>query len=102
MPKSKVEIVLAAWQDIDRISDFHLRMVGAASAEKITDKILDTLDQLADFPYMGAQHPDPVLAKYEYRKVLCGDYVCIYKVIDSYVYVYRIVNGKTDYPALLK
>ena len=102
MPKYKVEILLAAWQDIDKISDFHLRMVGAASAEKITDKILDTLDKLADFPYMGDQHPDPVLAKYEYRKVLCGDYVCIYKVIDSYVYVYRIVNGKTDYPALLK
>lgn len=102
MPKYKVEILLAAWHDIDKISDFHLRMVGAASAEKITDKILDTLDRLADFPYMGAQHPDPVLAKYEYRKVLCGDYVCIYKVIDSYVYVYRIVNGKTDYPALLK
>lgn len=102
MPKYKVEILLAAWHDIDKISDFHLRMVGAASAEKITDKILDTLDRLADFPYMGAQHPDPVLAKYEYRKVLCGDYVCVYKVIDSYVYVYRIVNGKTDYPALLK
>ena len=102
MPKYKVEILLAAWQDIDKISDFHLRMVGAASAEKITNKILDTLDKLADFPYMGTQHPDPVLAKYEFRKVLCGDYVCVYKVIDSYVYVYRIVNGKTDYPALLK
>ena len=102
MPKYKVEILLAAWQDIDKISDFHLRMVGAASAEKITNKILDTLDKLADFPYMGAQHPDPFLAKYEFRKVLCGDYVCVYKVIDSYVYVYRIVNGKTDYPALLK
>ena len=102
MPKYKVEILLAAWHDIDKISDFHLRMVGAASAEKITNKILDTLDKLADFPYMGAQHPDPVLAKYEFRKVLCGDYVCVYKVIDSYVYVYRIVNGKTDYPALLK
>lgn len=102
MPKYKVEFLLAAWHDIDKISDFHLRMVGAASAEKITNKILDTLDRLADFPYMGAQHPDPVLAKYEYRKVLCGDYVCVYKVIDSYVYVYRIVNGKTDYPALLK
>ena len=71
----KVEILLAAWQDIDKISDFHLRMVGAASAEKITNKILDTLDKLADFPYMGAQHPDPVLTKYAFRKVLCGDYV---------------------------
>lgn len=43
MPKYQVDILLAAWQDIDRISDFHLKMVGAASAEKITDHILDTL-----------------------------------------------------------
>ena len=41
MPKYQVDILLAAWQDIDRISDFHLKMVGAASAEKITDHILD-------------------------------------------------------------
>lgn len=34
MPKYQVDILLAAWQDIDRISDFHLKMVGAASAEK--------------------------------------------------------------------
>ena len=49
MPKYQVEILLAAWQDIDRISDFHLKMVGAASAEKITDHILDTLAKLALF-----------------------------------------------------
>ena len=34
MPKYQVEILLAAWQDIDKISDFHLKMVGPASAEK--------------------------------------------------------------------
>ena len=102
MPKYQVEILLAAWQDIDRISDFHLKMVGAASAEKITDNILDTLAKLASFPYMGAQHPDPELARLEYRKVICRDYVCVYKVIENHVYVYRIVNGKTDYPRLLK
>ena len=102
MPEYKVEILLAAWQDIDRISDYHLRMVGAASAEKITDQILDTLDKLSYFPYMGAQHPDPVLSKKEFRKVICGMYVCVYKVIDKHVYVYRVVNGKTDYPSLLK
>lgn len=102
MPKYSVELLLAAWQDIDKISDFHLKMVGPASAKKITDKILDTLERLGDFPYMGAQHPDPVLGAREYRKVLCGDYVCVYKVIDAHVYVYRIVNGRTDYPSLLK
>ena len=102
MPKYQVEILLAAWQDIDRIADFHLKMVGAASAQKITDKILDTLELLGDFPYMGALHPDPELGGREFRKVLCGDYVCVYKVIQSSVFVYRIVNGKTDYPKLLK
>lgn len=102
MPKYQVQILLAAWQDIDRISDFHLRMVGAVSAEKITDRILDTLARLGDFPYMGAQHPDPELARLEYRKVICGDYVCVYKVIGDRVFIYRVVNGKTDYPRLLK
>jgi len=81
MYKYQVELLVAAWQDIDKISDFHLKMVGTASAEKITNRILDTLAKLSTFPYMGAQHPDPKLAQLEYRKVICEDYVCIYKII---------------------
>ena len=84
MGKYKVEILLAAWQDIDRISDVYLRLAGAASAKKITDALLDTL------------------ARREFRKVLCGDLVCVYKVIGQSVFVYRVVNGRTDYPQLLK
>ena len=63
---------------------------------------MNTLELLGDFPYMGALHPDQELGGREFRKVLCGDYVCVYKVIQSSVFVYRIVNGKTDYPKLLK
>lgn len=102
MAEYRVEISLAAWQDIDKISDFYLGMAGAASAQKITDKILDTLEMLGSFPYMGAQHPDPALAQREFRKVICGDYVCVYKALETSVYVYRVINGKTDYPRLLK
>lgn len=102
MAEYKVEILLAAWQDIDKIADFHMKMVGATSAQRITDKILDTLERLGSFPYMGAQHSDPELARRDFRKVICGDYVCVYKLIGSSVFVYRVVNGKTDYPKLLK
>ena len=102
MAKYKVEILLAAWQDIDKISDFYMKMSGAVSAQRITDQILDTLEKLGDFPYMGAQHPDPELMRREYRKVICGEYVCVYKVIGPSVHVYRVVNGRTDYPKLLK
>lgn len=95
-------ILTPAWQDIDRISDLHLMLVGPKSAEEITDKLLDNIALLAEQPYMGALHPDPFLAEHQYRKLICGKYVCIYKVIDQTVYVYRIVDGRTDYPKLLR
>ena len=100
MPKCKVEILAPAWRDIDRISDFHLMKVGPQSAERITDQLLDTIDLLEERPYMGPLHPDPVLARNEYRKIICGNYICVYKVIDTTVYIYRVVDGRTDYPRL--
>lgn len=102
MPDKQLVILTPAWQDIDRISDLHLMLVGSKSAEEITDKLLDTIALLAEQPYMGALHPDPFLAGHQYRKMICGKYVCIYKVIDQTVYVYRIVDGRTDYPKLLR
>lgn len=100
MPKCEVRITAPAWRDIDQISDYHLRMVGPRSAEAITDNLLDTIGLLEENPYLGAQHPDPVLAQKEFRKILYGDYVCVYKVVVDIVFVYRVVNGKTDYPKL--
>ena len=102
MPKCHVEILPVAWQDLNAIADYHLRMAGTASAEKITDRILDTLEKLEEFPLMGPLHSDEFLARMEYRKVLCGDYVCVYKLIDETVFIYRIVHGATDYPKQFK
>lgn len=102
MLNTQLMILTPAWQDIDRISDLHLMLVGPKSAEEITDKLLDNIALLAEQPYMGALHPDPFLAEHQYRKLICGKYVCIYKVIDQTVYVYRIVDGRTDYPKLLR
>lgn len=98
MPKCTVRLTAPAWRDLDQIADYHLRMVGPNSAEAITDKLLSTVALLEENPYLGAQHPDPVLARYEFRKILCGDYVCVYKVAEAVVYILRIVNGRTDYP----
>lgn len=76
-----MELLPAAWQDIDKISDFHLKMVGTASAEKITDNMPDTLSNLILVSVYGAQHPDPELARLEHRKVICNDYVRVYKIM---------------------
>ena len=98
MGEYRLQFLRDAVDDLDRIADYHLRMVGAASAQRITDQILDAVEHLEKYPYLGSLHPDPVLASMEYRRIVSGNYVCVYKVIDQTIFIYRIVNGVTDYP----
>ena len=101
MPKHKVVILTPAMKDIDRIADYHLMLVGPQSAEKITDKLFDTISMLEDHPFAGTEFFEPALQKQGYRKLICGDYVSVYKVIDDTAYIYRVVHGATNYPKLL-
>jgi toxin ParE1/3/4 len=89
-------------KDIDRIADYHLMTVGPQSAEKITDKILDTIALLEDYLYSGSEISDPALQRQGYRKLICGDYVCIYRVIEETAYIYHVVHSATNYPRLLR
>jgi plasmid stabilization system protein ParE len=100
VPKYKVGILTPAGKDIERIAEYHLRMVGPQSAEKITDKLLDTIQILEDQQFSGTEHPDQMLHKQNFRKLICGEYVCIYKVIGEIAYIYRVVHGTSDYPKL--
>lgn len=52
---------------------------------------------------LGPIHPDPELAALGYRKlVLTKTYAAVYRLIDDTVTIYLVINGKTDYPKLLK
>ena len=97
----KVKILTPALSDINKIADYHLKMVGPLSAQKITDKILDTIETLEMNPYAGAEHPDVVLRKQGYRKIISGEYVCIYRKLEEVIYIYRVVHGSIDYPRLM-
>ncbi len=101
--KSKLVYLTPALRDMEEIVKFHISEVVPASARKIYRAMKDSIDKLRDFPLIGQTHPDPMLAADNYRKlVLTKTYVAVYKVIDGTVYVYRVVNGATDYPKLLK
>lgn len=89
--------------DILSIVKFHLEKVGPESARAIYETIRWEIMRLQEYPLLGATHPDPELAMLGYRKlVLTQAYVAVYKVIDDTVLIYRVVNGATDYPKLLK
>lgn len=101
--KSRIVYLEPAKDDILSIASFHLEKVGPLLARKFTDTILVAIDRLATFPLMGPIHPDPVLSARGYRKLVTTEsYVFIYKVFPDAITIYRIVNGATDYPRLLK
>lgn len=101
--KNKLVYLTPAQTDFEEIVKYHIVEVGTASARKISSVMEDTINKLEDFPLMGQTHPDPILAANGFRKlVLTKTYVAIYKVMDGTVYIYRIVNARSNYPRLLK
>ncbi len=103
MPTSKLVYLAPAAHNMEEIVKFHIANVGPASARKVYAAMVDTINRLADFSLLGQTHPDPVLVENGFRKLmLTKTYAAVYKVIGDTVYIYRIVNGRTDYPRLLK
>ena len=78
-PKAEITYLRPALDDMEEIVKFHINEVGPASARKIYADMRHTLGLLADFPLMGQT-----------------------RIIDGVVTIYRVVNGRTDYPRLLK
>ena len=101
--KVNLEYLAPAVSDFEEIVKYHIAQVGVPYAKKIYTVMEETIRKLEDFPLLGQIHPDPLLAAQGYRKlVLNQTYVAVYRIVDKTVYIYRIVNGKTDYPKLLR
>ncbi len=102
MADYELKLLAPAWAELEAIADRHLKMVGPSSAKKITDSILDSLDNLKFNPFLGKEFRNKIYAANGYRKLICGNYLCFYRIIDSTVYVYHIVDGRIDYPKILE
>lgn len=100
MREYRIELLDAAWKELDEIADMHLLLVGPDSAQKIIDKILNSLDNLADNPYMGREPKHMLLAEQGFRVLNTGKYLCFYKVVTDVVRIYHIVDGRRNYPKL--
>lgn len=100
MPKINIEILSPAWAELDEIAEYYLHAVDANSARNITDKIISSLERLKQYPLSCPYIPDEELRLQEYRMLVCGKYVCFYRLIGNTVYVYHIVHASKDYSKL--
>ena len=101
-PKYKLEILMPAQRELEEIALVHLKLVGPDSARKITDRILSSLEKLTRYPNTGVSCDDKPLKLQGYRMLICGHYLCVYRLVGNTIHVCHIADGRSDYPKYMK
>ena len=66
-------------------------------AVKTIQEIYVRIENIQQFPYMGADLAKRVSFRTDYKYVICGKYVVLYKIGKEYVEIYRVVNQYQDF-----
>lgn len=91
-----------AVQDLESIHDYIAEFDNPANAEHVLDELILVAQRLAQFPERGS-HPKELAALgiRDYCQTAFGPYRVIYRVMDSRVVIYLIVDGRRDLQAVL-
>ena len=99
---AKVRYSQLAYEDLEKIGDYIAgELKNPLAARNTVNRIQDAIDRLTDFPESGA----PLVTYYDaargYRFLICGNYLAFYRMVDSIVYIDRILYGRRDYMKIL-
>ncbi len=101
MPQYSVELLPAAYADLDEIFDY-IMADNPIAAARMLDNIIHSLRRLEDFPESGSHLLYRPLTKFNFRMVIINPYIAFYRFIDKRIFVYRILHGARNYRRLLK
>lgn len=65
-------------------------------AVRSIQEIYTRFEKIQQFPYMGADLSKRVSFRTDYKYVVCGNYVVLYKIGREFVEIYRVVNRYQD------
>jgi len=99
MKRYRVELLPAAWQDLDDISSY-LITKSVQAAERIINELLTAMRGLSAMPEAYPHVRDDELRKQGYRNLVCEKYLCIYKIVGDTVFIHHVVHGSRNYPLL--
>ena len=91
-----------AKEDLKSIRTYILEELDNPTAAKnVIDQIIRRMRQLEQFPMMGAALSSIIEPETDYRFLVSGNYLIIYRIEKSDVFVDRILYGKRDYLKIL-
>lgn len=82
-------------EDLKNIKE-HIAEDNEEMAVKTIQEIYTQFENIQQFPYMGADLAKRVSFRTDYRYVICGNYVVLYKIGKEYVEIYRVLNRFQD------
>lgn len=68
----------------------------------ITYQLLNDIELLSTQTYTGKKWQEYLLMPEHYRRLVSGVYLCFYRVIENTIYIYHIIDSRTNYRRLLK
>ena len=101
MKKYNVELLPAAYADLDEIFDY-IMPDSLQAANETLENIISSLRRLEDFPQSGVPLTERSMKKFSFKMVVINPYIAFYRFIDGNVIIYRILHCARNYPHLLK
>lgn len=93
MMKLRINSIVA--EDLKSIKEY-MAEDNEEMAVKTIQEIYARIENIQQFPYMGADLTKRVSFQTDYKYVICGIYVVLYRVGNECVEIYRVVNLYQD------
>jgi len=94
-----VQFLQEALDDLEEII-LYIAQDSRQAALRMHDIIIEKAKELSIFPKRGRLVPYAKMAESGYRMLGIKPYIMFYRVVESNVYIYRVLHGATNYPLL--
>lgn len=102
MIMASVRLSPQAVSDLQDIKDYITdKLCNPMAADRIIKQIINDYSLLEISPLMGPSLSSVIRMKTDYRYIVSGKYIIIYKADNEYVSIYRILYGARDYLEIL-
>jgi toxin ParE1/3/4 len=97
-----IRLAKVAKKDLQEIHDYVAEFDSEANAERLTDKIIASIETLSNFPERGSVPSDLLdIGIRDYRQIFFKPYRIIYRVSGKLVTVYGVLDGRRSLQTLL-
>lgn len=98
----KIKVNPMATEDLIEVKDYIKKELdNPTAAINVINKIIDKYEGLKQFPLMGVELSTKINVQTDFRYVVSGNYLVIYRADHEFVYIYRILYAGRDYLRIL-